>query len=193
MLPFCFLLAFGLMSCQQEEEIIPLEADDLVEGSSEFDVEEAEHVLFDADGNLVGYMDKKMTHIYDEEGVSLSSTNGRNPHYSYLVPLVVYQHGNYGGQVINYHYGGHTSWNNNPMAGISSLIVPPGCKVTFYKTTNYTGESKIVGATDLKYALYEDLTRYNTGWNDQIRSFKFECTNDRAPFGNLCGVSYEHN
>ena len=53
MLPLCMLLAFGLMSCQQEEEIIPLTSEDLIEEVvTEFDPETAEHVIIDKNGEI---------------------------------------------------------------------------------------------------------------------------------------------
>lgn len=80
-LPFCFLLVLGLMSCQQEEEIIPLETDDLVDDKiknpTSFDTLEATGVVIDKDGEIIAYYDKELN-LFNEKGISLSNSRGTN-------------------------------------------------------------------------------------------------------------------
>lgn len=78
--------------------------------------------------------------------------------------VVFFQHDNFQGDNLTYSSGSYGTMPFNWNDVISSIIVPPGYKVTFYEHENFSGESiTIEGSWTVKSA-----TEF---WNDRISSF----------------------
>lgn len=192
LLPFCLLLAFGLMSCE-EKEIIPLAQEDLL-GEQTFDIETASEIMVDEKGNPVAYFDDKGRR-YDRKGNPISSVNLKDDvsnNRRHLVTL--YKDANFNrrsvtisGSPTTYSLSTNLS-NYNIDNQLSSFVLGPGCEIRLYKGTNQRGDSysrSVLNSFDAHYH-----KSVGGGFNDEISSIRITCKSEYSQPNNLCGYVY---
>lgn len=143
MFPLCLCLVFSLMSCQ-EEEIIPIDEEDLIENldeiGSSFDISQAQDFIYDEKGVKIGYLDEKLDQYnLDGSAVNFRSDN-RNP-----LRAVFYKDSHFRGKrhaVFSPSRDISTDVIAELDLNISSLVVPPGCKVTIKEKIHSTANPR---------------------------------------------------
>jgi len=182
------------MSCQ-EEEIIPIGAEDLALESSKpldgVDVE-VQDLIVSENGEILGSFDREINPL-DRDGHLISTSNNRDNYSSLRHKIIFYQHSHFRGDRIAFQSTGNDlnvanlkdhGWNDR----ISSLVLPQGCYITAWEHANYSGRSyyaTVRNVRDTKYVPSISL-------NDKFSSFKVRCRPDINTAGSFCGYVWEH-
>jgi hypothetical protein len=196
LLPLCFLLFFGLMSCE-EQEIIPLAEEDanLVDNNG-IDVESYDFIVSEK-GEITGRYNREIEMI-DEKGNVLSNGNGlsnsRDNHTS-RPKIFLYKDSQFRGSRLGLFSSGNNIEVSNLSSygfndNISSIVVPSGCYITAWQHANFGGKQYYATVLNVNRPHYEKYV--GSTMNDKISSFKVRCRSDINTSGTFCGYAWSN-
>ena len=189
------LLLAGCAADSEDPQLIAPDDDagDVVDGTPDepiklediaFDVESANNLIVDENGQTIGYLDAKLQ-ARDLSGALV--TTSAHSFFSSPQRVMLYTNANYSGVSTSYHNASLTftenlnSYQNNQT---SSVVAAPGCRVDLYDGINQTGTLLISINASQRGATYINLTASN----DKASSMRVSC-NSNANI--LCGYLYK--
>jgi hypothetical protein len=185
----CLLLLIGVVSsCQQDEEIIALEEEnmevDLLADTSQY---KTYHDISGKDGEVIGRLNDELEYV-NEAGDVVQKTSDT----SEALGVVFYQHSSFNGtKQVKYH-GGHDLYLRNSSfvsalkTGITGVYVGPHCSVELYSQDNWGNKIRTINGGSDGYAVH-----YLGNQNDDTRSAIIKCDYVSAR-NRFLGFIHEH-
>jgi|JI10StandDraft_1071094.scaffolds.fasta_scaffold16734_3 hypothetical protein len=175
-------LALSLLGCVEEPDLVEdAEGGEVVEAELEGAAtdSQSQDLIVDGEGRAVGYLDKAIEprdlagNPLRPDAAQLADSDQRYRHR-----VMLFEHANFGGRDYSYFSGSRVLSFNLGGVGldnvVTSVVAPPGCRVTLFENHGLTGQSLVFNQRQSKAPTYVgDLAQY--GWSDRASSVRVEC------------------